>query len=440
LVYKTLAQQVEHIYYQGEPYQLEAHTRGVEKPVSRSGDFGAELVRWNRESSEGKFSPTNDDDAHVGSERPPLRRLLSEEPIAAIWLRLRQLQSVTIAKKLIAVRARQANVELNEDTLRQKAEGIAYALRNAADYFNVRDLRNASQRVLNLYYGSLAFASAEMLASPHGAKTLSEIEKSTVRGHGLYTVDGAADGLENLIVGAISNGFFPEWLRVSQLGNPNLPPAKAKKFSDVAAQPPDSWITVEELFASIPEVGDLFVDIFDSAPRWVTPVPDQMTNMGLSSFGKKPLNRSYVLLIDDSARLTKENIATFPGPISEIAAIPSKQSGRHFRVGVDHTGHDHWWGALKVHHSPFERNALIRPIFGVVDDYRCISVALLYALSIIVRYRPSTWRRVQEGDLDHMRVLIEAFLTVAERVLPEQFLVTVSGQPVSANQPGSFFS
>ena len=47
---------------------------------------------------------------------------------------------------------------------------------------------------------------------------------------------------------------------------------------------------------------------------------------------------------------------------------------------------------------------------------------------------------VQEGDLDHMRALIEAFLAVAERVLPEQFLVTVSGQPVSANQPGSFFS
>jgi hypothetical protein len=439
LVYKTLAQQVEHIYYQGEPYQLEAYTQGVEKPVSGLRDFGTEIVRWNRESSEGKFSPANDD-AHVGAERPPIRRLLSEEPIAAIWLRLRQLQSVTLAKKLIATRSQQANVELDEDTLHQKAEGVAFALRNAADYFNARDLRNVSQRVLNLYYGSLAFASAEMLASPHGANTLSEIEKSTVQGHGLYTVDGAASGLENLIVGAISNGFFPEWLRVSQLGNPNLPRAKVKKFSDVAAQPRDSWITVEELFASIPEVGDLFVDIFDSAPRWVTPVFDQMTNMGLIGFGKRPLNRSYVLLIDDSARLTKEDIAAFPGPISEIAAISSIQSGRHFRVGVDHAGHDYWWGALKIQHSPFERNALLRPIFGVVDDYRCICVVLLYALSIIVRYRPSIWRRVQEGDLDHMRALIEAFLAVAERVLPEQFLVTVSGQPVSANQPGSFFS
>jgi hypothetical protein len=83
LVYKTLAQQVEHIYYQGEPYQLEAYTQGVEKPVSGLRDFGTEIVRWNRESSEGKCSPANDD-AHVGAERPPIRRLLSEEPIAAI--------------------------------------------------------------------------------------------------------------------------------------------------------------------------------------------------------------------------------------------------------------------------------------------------------------------------------------------------------------------
>ena len=74
------------------------------------------------------------------------------------------------------------------------------------------------------------------------------------------------------------------------------------------------------------------------------------------------------------------------------------------------------------------------------SNYRAISVVLLYALSIIVRYRPSIWRRVQEGDLDHMRVLIEAFLAVAERVLPDQFLQRISGQRVSTHQPGSFFS
>ena len=38
---------------------------------------------------------------------------------------------------------------------------------------------------------------------------------------------------------------------------------------------------------------------------------------------------------------------------------------------------------------------------------------------------------------DHLRVLIEAFLAVVERVLPEQFLEQVTGQRVFAKQPGA---
>ena len=107
---------------------------------------------------------------------------------------------------------------------------------------------------------------------------------------------------------------------------------------------------------------------------------------------------------------------------------------------MDHPGHDHWWGALDVHRSAYERSALILPAFGRVRQYRAVCLAILYGLSIVVRYRPSLWRRVQEGDLDHMRALVEAFLAVAERVLPEQFLESVAGEKVSIHQPGSFFS
>jgi hypothetical protein len=64
---------------------------------------------------------------------------------------------------------------------------------------------------------------------------------------------------------------------------------------------------------------------------------------------------------------------------------------------------------------------------------------LLYALSIVVRYRPSVWRRVQEGDLDQMRVLIEAFLAIVERVLPHEFLEKITGQKFIVKEPGSFY-
>ncbi len=438
-IYKALATQVEHIFFNGQPYKVEEFTRGVDKPVSSADDFHSVLVEWNRASADGKFVPETDEAQAVEASAPKHRLLLSEEPIEAIWLRIRQLQSVTLAKKLIERRARADGVDLEEPVIQSKAEGVAYALRNASDYFQAKEGHNISQRVLNVYYGSLAFASAEMLAAPKGAKTLAEIESSTKVGHGLYTLDGRGNGLEQLVVGVFA-GFFADWM--ASLGSPirTLPEKKARRFDDLAAYSPASWVSVETLFASIPEVADLFSDIFEGKPGWVRPVYDREANAGISLFGgRTPTTRSYVQLVDEAGRLTKEDIAAFPGPISEITEVASESPGRHFRVAVDHPGKKVHWEALRVHQSPFERQALIRPIFGAIDEYRAICVVLLYALSIIVRYRPSIWRRVQEGDLDHMRVLIEAFLAVVERVLPEQFLETITGQRVFAKQPGTFY-
>ena len=441
-VYKDASRQAEYIFFNGQPYMVNSFAYGLDKPVGSADDFHTLLLKWNASSSDGNFVPVANDADPMIASRPQHRVLLSEEPIKAIWLRLRQFHSVTLAKKLIADRAQRESVPLDDASIRSKAEGVAYALRNAADYFHAPEVRNVSQRVLNLYYGSMAFAFAEMLSAPRGPRTLAEIEDVTKQGHGLYTVDGVSDGLEHLVVGVISAGFFPAWMKSMGLGVDNIPKRNKRPYGyhELAGLPEFSWLTIERLFACIPEVADLFNDIFKSAPRWVTPVYDQSANARPSLFSKSEVStRAYVLLLDNSGRLNREDIAGFPGPISEIGPVTSEYPGSQFRVAVDFTGKGSWWDALRLHHSPFERNALILPIFGAVDDYRAICVVLLYALSIIVRYRPSVWRRVQEGDLDHMRVLIEAFLAVVERVLPEQFLEKVSGQRVFAKQPGSFY-
>lgn len=211
-VYKSLAGQVEHIFFNGPPYMLESFSYGITTLVSAADDFHNVLLKWNAASSDGKFVPIAENADVIAVSRPQHRVLLSEDPIQAIWFRLRQVQSVNLAKKLIVERAQRESVSLTDDAVRSKAQGVAYALRNASDYFQAREVRNVSQRVLNLYYGSLAFAFVEMLASPVGPKTLAEIEDSTKQGHGLYTIDGLTNGLEHLVVGVISRGFFPAWM------------------------------------------------------------------------------------------------------------------------------------------------------------------------------------------------------------------------------------
>jgi hypothetical protein len=440
-IYKALSDGVEHIYFNGMPYMVESSTHGVTKPVSSADHFHALLLKWNETSVEGKFVPSIDTDEPIEPGPPSYRMLLSEEPIEAIWLRLRQLQSVTLAEKIVAERGRREGVELDPQAVSSKAAGVAYAIRNGSDYFHARESRTVSQRILNLYYGSLAFAFAEMLASPKGAQTLTEIEESTKKGHGLHTLDGPADGLQGLIVLVVSWGFFPVWMQSLGLTLDALPQGRKKPdgYEELSKVPPTSWLNLVQLFARIPELSDLFSNIFDEKPGWVTPFPDQDANARPSMFTRtEPASRTYVRLLDNSGRLTKQDIAAFPGPISEIMEIRGSGPGHHFRVAVNHPGKRFWFEALPVHHSPFQHDSLILPIFGVVGEYRVICVVLLYALSIIVRYRPSVWRRVQEGDLDHMRVLIEAFLTVVERLLPEHFLEKITGQRIVAKQPGGF--
>jgi hypothetical protein len=83
----------------------------------------------------------------------------------------------------------------------------------------------------------------------------------------------------------------------------------------------------------------------------------------MSMFGKpKPVTRSYILLVDDTGRMTKDDIALFPGPISEIGEVTT-DTGRNFRVAVEHPSGKLSWDALQVHRSPFQRDALILPIF-----------------------------------------------------------------------------
>ena len=436
--YKQAAAQVEHIFFNGAPYMVESFAHGLDRPVEPIDAFPTLLLQWNAATADGKFAPAADIPLTAPATRRPFRMLLSEQPIESIWLRLRQLQSVTLARKLIEERARREGIPLDAAAAQSKADGVAYALRNASDYFQASDHRNVSQRVLNFYYGSLAFAFAEILAAPTGPSSLAELEDTTKQGHGLYTLDGEPGGLEQLVVGIISNGFFPAWMKAMGMDTAQLPAKKPRRYQDLADMPSAPWATVERLFAAIPEIADLFADIFDSPPAWVESRGDMEANLPQGPATGAARSRSYIKLVDEFGRLTPKDIAEFPGPISEIAEVDAKGDGRHFRVAVDHLGHPNAWGALDLHHSPFKRSALLMPVLGGLKEYRATCVVLLYALSIVVRYRPGGWRRVQEGDLDHLRVLVEAFLFVVERILPEQFLETVSGQRVYAKQPGTF--
>ncbi|WP_206684182.1 YaaC family protein [Teichococcus aerophilus] len=439
-VFRRLDEEVDLTLFNGQPYKLDEFTRGVSRPVRSADDFHHHLVEWNQLSIPDKIAPAaiHPEVAEEAPAGPRERRLLSEVPIDAIWSRLSRLKSATLARKAVDARAAASGFQLAAASLQTKGDGLAYAVRNAADYFALKDVGNLSQRILNLYYGCLAFAFAEMLAASDGPAELSSIEDMTKQGHGLWTHDGQDEGFGGLAVGPTGSGFFLNWTQSMGVSPVATMKKKPRQASDLLAAPEGSWATMEQLFARIPEVGDLFEDVFSGSPAWVSPSIEHRANQRTGLFGGNDrAETSYILLADDSGRMTAETLVGLRGPIREITPLPSGSRARHFRAAVDHPDAEYWFSTLDVHRSPFGMGGLILPLFGSVTQYRAICFVILYGLSIVVRYRPSLWRRIQEGDLDHMRALVEAFLTTVERVLPEQFLESITGEKMSVGHPAS---
>lgn len=366
----------------------------------------------------------------------------AENPLVGIWARLDQFASTSLAEKLIRRRAKEQSVDISEEKVKGKGIGVAFALRNASDYFRAVPFESLNKRILSLYYGGLALAFAEMLASPAGPADLDEVEGYTTRGHGFYAFGTEQRGFSELLVGVMATGFLPRWADFLGHDVRGYPKEKAKSDDAVPKLPANTFCTLRELLSAIPELADLFAEVFDSEPSWIMPVGDTEANQPMS-FGSRPeVTCTYIKLVDRSGKISQARIESAMLPIAELSRIPDTPVGygQIFRVRVDHPGSNHWGEALPLHQSPFENGgALILSPLSDFNEYRILAMGVLYALSILVRYMPRTWRHVEGGDLDQHLALVRTAVGVFERILPQEFLELITGERIVAAQPGSFW-
>jgi hypothetical protein len=366
----------------------------------------------------------------------------SRKPLVGIWARLDQFASTSLAEKLTRRRAKEQSVDISDDKVKSKGIGVAFALRSASDYFRAVPFESLNKRILSLYYGGLALAFAEMLASPTGPADLDEVEGYTTRGHGFYAFGTEQRGFSELLVGVVATGFLPRWADFLGHDVRGYPKAKAKSDDAVPKLPANTFCALRELLSAIPELADLFAEVFDSEPSWIMPVADTDANQPLSFRSRPELHCTYIKLLDRSGKISQARIESAMLPIAELSRISDTpvSNGQTFRVRVDHPGSNHWSEALPLHQSPFENGgALILPPLCDFNEYRILAMGVLYALSILVRYMPRTWRRVEGGDLDQHLALVRTAIGVFERILPQEFLESITGERIVAAQPGSFW-
>lgn len=434
-IYKELDKVVDLIVINGSFYYLESFAYGISKEVVEVKKIQKYIVDWNAKASDGKKS--------LGGQQKPIviakefnNTIQSEEPINQIWSRIRQFKTKGLAEKLIIQRYKKENISLDTETINDKATGVAFCIKNGCDYFENAKNQKSNQRIISLYYGAIAFASAEMLAAPNGPKSLQEVENMTKFGHGLHTQDSIENNaFEGFIVGILSNGFFKNWL--SSLGHDisKFPQSKPKKPEDIDLSSP-YLTTLIELFSHIPELEDLLGMVSNTPTNWINFQYDIEINNGFD----RTEGATYIKISDRSGSKTIEDLEKLDLPLEQLEYIESDTQGVHFKALVRHLEHQYWFDVVKQHRSPFTATSYILPIFGSVNEYRCITVVILYALSILVRYRPSIWLEVVSGKYENYLALTEEFLSIYERLAPQHFLEALLNKSLNVVQPGSLFS
>jgi hypothetical protein len=103
--------------------------------------------------------------------------------------------------------------------------------------------------------------------------------------------------------------FFPAWMKAMGMDTAQLSAKKPRRIQDLADMAGAPWATVERLFAAIPEIADLFADIFDSSTAWVEPRGDMEANLPQDPATGAVRSRSYIKLVDEFGRLTAKDIA-----------------------------------------------------------------------------------------------------------------------------------
>lgn len=386
-----------------------------------------------------------------GEEERPLR-ILSENPIEGIWTQLSLWESERLARKLIAERADEAGIEIAAELIDRKALALSYCIRTARENIRAPFVGLTVSSVCN-YYGCMWLAAAVLASDPSNNVDLARLEDYTKRGHGLGNLASeTGDFPDNEYLYVRESGFFREFLKAngtekSILAGIALSGGRVPPLAEMSAEQRQRLLPLDALLARIPEIRPLYeyvtgrtglsFDLAHSSSNYDEAIKDaQQSGTYNTAFPRRVRNYTW-LTISGSSQLSKAHIQEHGPPLSELEW--GNYAGRTaWRAKLSHPIDTFWYRNIDLHRSAMSGTCWIKPLFGTVSDIFAIHLMLLYALSILARYRPAVWREVLEGQRDEYRALIMGYHNVFQRVLPELALRRISARELHVTMPGSF--
>ena len=434
-VYQQLSAEVEYIFIHGMGFDPhDSFSQGCAVPVLPESEFRYVLTDWHMASL--GIAPRFGGETAVTEETREERviHIVEENPMEQIYTQLRALTSKAVAARSVEYHAAQRGQTWERSVIEAKAQGVAYLVQNAIDYYDNASTENITQRMLNLYYGTIALMEAEMLVYGDQYQKLEEIEAVTKNGHGMATFGDAAAGLEEFQIGVFRQGLFQAWLSHRGVDVSEFPDSKK------AAQQSSWHISLNQLLYCIPELENILLEVDDGfRPGYLLPSYDTGLNWrrGFSkeTYYHRTYPGSYVNMIDLTERASETLVNEVFRDQTVVGTYEDNVThSRGWRVYVHHGEDQHHYDVYKTHKG-LSASMVLRPLFGLTQDWEVYAVMILYALSIIVRYRPNLWAGICHGELDRYKAVFYQFSRVAERNMTQTFLGKLTGKRVLIRHP-----
>lgn len=376
--------------------------------------------------------------------------LIADDRTEMVWLRIQRLTSETLCRKLIKERV----PEIDDELLKAKASGLSSAVRGALGFWGGEAL-DLNSKVLSRYYGLLQLTIAEQIvASPN--LLLKEIEDFTKYGHGLFTLSDPEDIFPTAFkIGLLNSGYFQKYLGFRRVEiEENIFKKRPRKWAELDDSEKSKIVSLPELFCRVPELQTVVREYLDRPPLSFRVAESILNGTQIFTIGHHKSNESFcqlenrnpdynpevtsgVAIFYQDRDFSVEFLNSLGLPLTDIieASPPGQGWGTHFVGTLHHSLKTKWYEKLRPHYSAYCSPSLIAPLWNRVTDPLIINFLILYGLSIIVRYLPATWHRIDQGDLDDFRELLKHYFVMVDKVVPEMMYERITGRRLIVRRP-----
>ncbi|TKJ37946.1 hypothetical protein CEE37_13355 [candidate division LCP-89 bacterium B3_LCP] len=374
-----------------------------------------------------------------------MERLVGNDSAKIVGLRLRRMRSSELCKRILRKKAQKSGNDIDENLLIKKAEGLSAAIDSAMGYLET-ETSDLNSKVLSRYYGLMQLTIAEQVSSLKNKNDLALIQTHTESGHGLGTFRNKKDDKNfpsNFYVHIVNRGHFYQYTKsLNVTVNSFAFEGRQWKFQKVDDK---KYVSLLDLFRRIPELKEVIPEYFDMEPLTFLIRREPYTQKFKNRFNKeidtvtgstqtenntKNKRCEYIQIYPQTKTTTLEKIRSYAWPFSGILEDYNEFEKKKYFVGrLYHEGAVLDYTRF-FYRSDYSLFSYIVPIFQTINDPVLINLMLTYALSIIVRYMPDTWHKIQKYDLNHLGSLIEYYISIFDQVVPMISLARITGEEI----------